>query len=168
MAYKPFDLTGKVALITGGNGGLGLGMAEGLAAVALAQGDGGDKLGTAAAPTTSSARLTPPSGGTFTTMTSTAPSRAARTGSAAVRIDSSAAIGTETRRLSCASSSSVRQGCSTYSKPPAARSSSRMATTACANDHPPLASTRIRASGTAADCWAERTASTRAMSSSRC
>jgi NAD(P)-dependent dehydrogenase (short-subunit alcohol dehydrogenase family) len=32
MAFKPFDLTGKVALITGGNGGIGLGMAEGLAA----------------------------------------------------------------------------------------------------------------------------------------
>lgn len=28
----PFDLTGKVALVTGGNGGIGLGMAEGLAA----------------------------------------------------------------------------------------------------------------------------------------
>ena len=28
MAYKPFDLTGKVALVTGGNGGIGLGMAE--------------------------------------------------------------------------------------------------------------------------------------------
>ena len=26
-----FDITGKVAIITGGNGGLGLGMAEGLA-----------------------------------------------------------------------------------------------------------------------------------------
>ena len=32
MAFKPFDLTGKAAVITGGNGGIGLGMAEGLAA----------------------------------------------------------------------------------------------------------------------------------------
>ena len=28
MAYKGFDLTGKVALVTGGNGGIGLGMAD--------------------------------------------------------------------------------------------------------------------------------------------
>ena len=29
MAYAAFDLTGKVALVTGGNGGIGLGFARG-------------------------------------------------------------------------------------------------------------------------------------------
>ncbi|HVR53028.1 MAG TPA: SDR family NAD(P)-dependent oxidoreductase, partial [Pseudorhodoferax sp.] len=32
MSKHPFDLSGKVALVTGGNGGIGLGIAEGLAA----------------------------------------------------------------------------------------------------------------------------------------
>lgn len=31
MSYKAFDLTGRVALVTGGNGGIGLGMADALA-----------------------------------------------------------------------------------------------------------------------------------------
>lgn len=32
MSFAPFDLSGKVALITGGNGGIGLGFAKGIAA----------------------------------------------------------------------------------------------------------------------------------------
>ena len=31
MKSAPFDLSGKVAIVTGGNGGIGLGMARGLA-----------------------------------------------------------------------------------------------------------------------------------------
>jgi 2-dehydro-3-deoxy-D-gluconate 5-dehydrogenase len=36
MTSSPFDLTGKVAIVTGGNGGIGLGMARGLAAAGAA------------------------------------------------------------------------------------------------------------------------------------
>ena len=36
MTSNPFDLTGKVAIVTGGNGGIGLGMARGLAAAGAA------------------------------------------------------------------------------------------------------------------------------------
>src|SRR3954454_547448 len=36
MATSPFDLTGRVAIVTGGNGGIGLGMARGLAAAGAA------------------------------------------------------------------------------------------------------------------------------------
>ena len=32
MAFAPFDISGKVALVTGGNGGIGLGFAKGIAA----------------------------------------------------------------------------------------------------------------------------------------
>ncbi len=50
---NPFDLTGKVALVTGGNGGIGLGMAQGLAGagatVAIAGRDAKKNAGAVAA-----------------------------------------------------------------------------------------------------------------------
>ena len=33
---NPFDLTGRVVVVTGGNGGIGLGMAQGMAAAGAA------------------------------------------------------------------------------------------------------------------------------------
>ena len=47
---NPFDLTGRVAVVTGGNGGIGLGMARGLAqagARVLVVGRDKDKLASA-------------------------------------------------------------------------------------------------------------------------
>ena len=76
-------------------------------------------------------------------------------------MDSSAAIGTSTARRTAASSSTVAQGCSTYSSPPAALSSEPIALTASSTDQAPLASTRSRPDGPRAS----RTASTRAWSS---
>ena len=77
--------------------------------------------------------------------TSAACLRATSIGSWARRIDSSAAMGTSTRRRTAASSSTVRQGCSTYSMgtDPAALAIAGIAAHASSTSHAPLASTRI-------------------------
>ena len=107
-----------------------------------------------------SAAHTPPSGATLITAMSAAPASATRAGSSARRMDSSAAMGVPTCRRTCASSSSDRQGCSTYSRPPAAASRTSIAATAWAGVHAPLASTLIRPVGPRA----ARTAATRSAS----
>jgi len=95
------------------------------------------------------------------TATSAAPATATFIGSSARRIDSTAAMRTSTRRRTAASSSMLRQGCSTYSRPPAAGSSRLMLMTAVSTSQRPLASTRTLPAGPRA----ARTASTRARSS---
>ena len=112
----------------------------------------------------SSAARTPPSGATLITMTSAAPSRTTRIGSAARRIDSSAATRTSMplrakATRNAASSSTLAHGCSAYSSPYA--DSRLSASVASATVQPPLASTRIRAPGPITS----RTAATRSISS---
>ena len=68
---------------------------------------------------------------------------------------------TDTRRRTAARSSIVGHGCSAYSSPPAALSSSVIARTAVSTSHAMFASTRIAPAGPSAS----RTASTRAQSS---
>ena len=93
---------------------------------------------------------------------SAAPAARTRSGSSALRIDSSAATGMSTSRRSAASSSRVAHGCSAYSSEylPSARSMRAASST----DQPPFASTRIRPPGPAASS-ASRTAATRSTSS---
>ena len=67
---------------------------------------------------------TPPSGCALITTMSAAPAARTRSGSSARRIDSSAASGTPAWRRSSASSASVAQGCSAYSRPNGASSRS--------------------------------------------
>ena len=45
---KLFDLTGKIAIVTGGNGGIGLGMAQGLAQAGAAVAVAGRQAGKSA------------------------------------------------------------------------------------------------------------------------
>ncbi len=110
---------------------------------------------------TRSARRTPPSGVALMIATSAAPATAMRSGSSAWRMLSSAAIRTSTRPRTAASSSIVGHGCSAYSRPPAALSSSRIRAIAVSASQAALASTRIAPFGPSAS----RTAATRSTSS---
>ena len=117
------------------------------------------------ASTTASADRTPPSGATLTTTMSAASRSRTRSGSSALRMDSSAAMGTSMPLRANAirrsrSSSTVAHGCSAYSRSWAARRPS--ARSASSTDHAPLASTRTLAVGPIAS----RTAATRARSCS--
>ena len=121
--------------------------------------------GSPQASTTASAARTPPSGATLTTMTSAASRSRTRSGSSALRMDSSAAIGTSMPLRAKAirrsrSSSTVAHGCSAYSRSWRGEACPAPAS-ASSTDHAPLASTRTRADGP----MTSRTAATRARSS---
>src|SRR5690606_3422534 len=116
--------------------------------------------GTATRSATSSARLTPPRGCTFTTTTSAASSSIIWRGSGSWRTSSSAAIGTSTSLRNVRIPSRVATGCSTYSRSNGAIVSIRRR--AVSTSQTALASTRNLPSGPSA--W--RTARRRSRSRS--
>ena len=107
------------------------------------------------------ARSTPPHEASFTFTASQARSAAAARTSSGPVIDSSAAIGVDTRLRTWASSGSVAQGCSTSSRSFA--SSAVIRSTASSTVHAPFASRRSAGQLPIAS----RTAATRSSSSSR-
>jgi len=103
-------------------------------------------------------RHTPPSGLTFSTTMSAADRLFTLSGPPGSRMDSSAAMGTSTRRRRRAMSSTEATGCSAYSSP--CRPSARSFRVAWSTLQAPLTSTRMRPPGPSAS----RTASTRVSS----
>ena len=109
------------------------------------------------------ARRTPPSGAALSTTTSAASSRLTARGSADRCTDSSAAMGTSMRRRRTARSVTLAQGCSAYSRPPAARSMRGRVCRAVSRSQAPPRSMRTRPNGPRA----ERTALRRRRSALR-